>query len=76
MTTKSQAGTGVQTVRIDREFHNPKIIEALRHVDEVTLAEILDDSEVLDALKHAQKQNDPTRPAGEFFSELRDEKKI
>ena len=63
-------------MRIDREFHNPRIVEALRHVDEDTLAEILDDSEVLDALKHAKKENEPVRPAGEFIKELRDEKLI
>ncbi len=63
-------------MRIDREFHNPRIVEALKHVDEDTLAEILDDSEVLDALKHAKKEDEPVRPAGEFFKELRDEKLI
>ena len=76
MMTKSHAEKGAQAVRIDREFHNPRIVEALRHVDEDTLAEILDDSEVLDALKHAKKENEPVRPAGEFIKELRDEKLI
>jgi len=76
MTTKTHAKRGVQTVRIDREFHNPNIVKALQHVDETTLAEILDNSEVLDALKHAQKQADPTRPANEFFDELHKEKII
>ncbi len=38
-------------------------------VDGETLLKILDDVEVLDALKHAKKQNDPIRPAGEFFAE-------
>ncbi len=76
MITKAHPETGARTVRIDREFHNPKIVEALEHVDEATLMEILDDAEVLDALKHAQKQNDPVRPAGKFFSELKKEKLI
>ncbi len=63
-------------MRIDREFHNPKIIEALKRVDEATLMEILDDAEVLDALKHASKQLEPTRPAGDFFAELKKDKLI
>lgn len=76
MTTKTHAGIRVTKVRIDREFHNLKVVEALQHVDEATLMEILDDAEVLDALKHAQKQKEPTRPAGEFFAELKNEKLI
>ncbi len=76
MTTKTHAGMGARKVRIDREFHNPKVIEALEHVDEATLMEILDDAEVLDALKHAQKQNDPVRPADDFFAELQKDKLI
>lgn len=56
-------------MRIDREFQNPRIVEALQHVDETTLAEILDDAEVLDALKHAAEQAEPTRPAGAIFEE-------
>jgi hypothetical protein len=76
MTTDIHPGTGAWAVRIDREFHNPKIIEALEHVDEATLMEILDDAEVLDALKHAAKQHEPVRPAGDFFAELKKDKLI
>lgn len=76
MITESHAGIGVREVRIDREFHNPKVIEALKHVNEATLMEILGDAEVLDALKHAQKQDDPVRPAGDFFAELQKDELI
>lgn len=57
-------------MRIDREFHDPKIVEALERVDETTLLEILDNAEVLDALKHARKQNESTRPAADFFADI------
>lgn len=63
-------------MRIDREFNDPKVIEALEHVDEATLMEILDDAEVLDALKQAKRRNDPMRPAAEFLAELESEKLI
>jgi hypothetical protein len=63
-------------MRIDREFHNPKIIEALKRVDEATLVEILDDAEVLEALKLVSKQHEPVRPASDFFAELKKDKLI
>nr|VFJ92694.1 MAG: hypothetical protein BECKLFY1418B_GA0070995_10386 [Candidatus Kentron sp. LFY] len=42
-------------------------------MDEDILAEILDDTEVLEALMHARESGEPTRPANEFFAELQKE---
>nr|VFJ95935.1 MAG: hypothetical protein BECKLFY1418A_GA0070994_10547 [Candidatus Kentron sp. LFY] len=66
--SRTQAG-----IRIDREFSNPDIVLALQHMDEDILAEILDDTEVLEALMHARESGEPTRPANEFFAELQKE---
>nr|VFJ43174.1 MAG: hypothetical protein BECKFW1821A_GA0114235_10039 [Candidatus Kentron sp. FW]VFJ69709.1 MAG: hypothetical protein BECKFW1821B_GA0114236_11704 [Candidatus Kentron sp. FW] len=63
----------VSGVYIDRTFTNPNVILALRHVDENILAEMLDDAEVLEALMRIRESGEPTRPADEFFSELRKE---
>jgi len=46
----------------------------LQHIDdEDILAEILDDAEVPEALKHVKESSEPTRPANEFFAELHKE---
>lgn len=63
----------VSGIHIDRTFTNPNVILALRHMDENILAEMLDDVEVLEALMHTRERGEPTRPADEFFSELRKE---
>jgi hypothetical protein len=63
-------------MRIAREFNNPEIVKALACVAESTLSEILDNAEILEALEKAKKQNDPIRPAGDFFAELKKDELI
>ncbi|MBT8421474.1 MAG: hypothetical protein KJO08_11540 [Gammaproteobacteria bacterium] len=60
-------------VFIDRKFSDPNVILALRHLDEDTLAGLLGDAEILDVLIRIRESGEPTRPASEFFAELREE---
>lgn len=46
------------------------LLEVMRGVDQEAVMDVLDDAEVLAALKHVQMEADTTRPAAEFFAEI------
>jgi hypothetical protein len=46
------------------------LLEVMRGVDQEAVMDVLGDIEVLDALRHAQKSGESTRPAADFFKEI------
>lgn len=46
------------------------LLEVMRGVDQESVMDVLGDVEVLDALRHAQKSGESTRPTADFFKEI------